>query len=95
VFGNNTCAQCLAGLEIAKFVAMAAPSEGPALAVALCEYFNYDTNCDKTYGKFDLGNVITQVASYADVGGLDGQVGSQKSIRKFSCLHISMIDYLL
>jgi sphingomyelin phosphodiesterase len=76
VFGNNTCAQCLAGMEIAKFVAMAAPSEGPALAVALCEYFDYSSDCAKTYGNFDFGTVLTQVISYADAGGLDGQVVS-------------------
>lgn len=75
IFGTNTCARCQAGLEIAKFLALAAPKEGPGLAVKLCEIFKFSSTCDITYGRFGSGAVLTQVIANADVGGLDGQVG--------------------
>ena len=53
---------------------MAAPEQGPALAVALCHKFNFNSDCDTMYGKLGLGAVITQVVANADVGGFDGQV---------------------
>lgn len=74
VFGNNTCARCQAGLEVAKFLALAAPEEGPALAVELCEAFAFSTTCSTDYSVLSLGSVITQVIANADVGGYDGQV---------------------
>jgi sphingomyelin phosphodiesterase len=74
IFGNDTCGRCLAGLEAAKFLALAAPQEGPTLAVALCKQFNFSPTCEQTYGEFGLGSTITQVVSNANVGGLDGQV---------------------
>ncbi|TFK56761.1 sphingomyelin phosphodiesterase [Heliocybe sulcata] len=73
VFGDNTCARCQAGLEVAKFVVLAAPQIGPELAVAACEYFNYSSTCELDYMLNDLGGVITQLAAFADVGGYDGQ----------------------
>ncbi|KAK0465473.1 Metallo-dependent phosphatase-like protein [Desarmillaria tabescens] len=73
-FGDNTCARCQAGLEIAKFLALAAPEEGPALAVELCEAFDFTTSCSATYNILGLGSVITQVIANADVGGYDGQM---------------------
>ena len=57
-----------------KFLAMAAPDQGPALAVALCNHFNFNSNCATQFGLLGLGSVITQVVANADVGGLDGQV---------------------
>ncbi|KAH7904866.1 Metallo-dependent phosphatase-like protein [Hygrophoropsis aurantiaca] len=73
-FGNNTCARCQASLEIAKFVALAAPEEGSELAVQLCELFSYSSTCANTYSRLAIGNILTQVASLADVGGHDGQL---------------------
>ena len=74
VFGGDSCARCLAGLEVGKFVAMAAPELGPALAVALCVYFDFESDCYTEYSVLTLGAVVTQVVANADVGGFDGQV---------------------
>ncbi|KAG6333055.1 hypothetical protein ID866_6032 [Astraeus odoratus] len=76
VFGTN-CARCQASLEIAKFIALSVPEQGPNLAVALCEHFNYSSTCVENYGPLALGPVFTQVLAYADVGGYDGEVGNQ------------------
>ncbi|KDQ63152.1 hypothetical protein JAAARDRAFT_188759 [Jaapia argillacea MUCL 33604] len=73
IFGNSTCARCQAALEVGKFVALTTPDQGPALVVALCEYFNYSKTCETSYGPLALGPVITQVIANADVGGYDGQ----------------------
>jgi len=73
VFGSNTCARCQAGLEIAKFTVLASPEIGPDLAVAVCEYFNYSSTCELTYMLDNLGWVFTQLVTFADVGGYDGQ----------------------
>ncbi|KAF9236005.1 sphingomyelin phosphodiesterase [Melanogaster broomeanus] len=73
-FDGNTCAQCLASLEVAKFLVMAAPEQGPLLAEAACVYFNYSTTCYDEYSVLALGSVFTQVVALADVGGYDGQV---------------------
>lgn len=73
-FGNNQCARCQASLEVAKFVALSAPDQGPNLAVSLCEYFDYSSNCTANYGPLALGPIFTQVVAYADVGGYDGQL---------------------
>ncbi|EKM61347.1 uncharacterized protein PHACADRAFT_180479 [Phanerochaete carnosa HHB-10118-sp] len=74
VFANNSCAACQAALEIGKFLSMAAPEQGPALAVALCHHFNFNSDCDTMYGKLGIGPTITQVVANADVGGYDGQM---------------------
>lgn len=55
-------------------VALAAPEQGPALAVGLCETFNAEPDCSTTDGPLGLGNIITQVFANANVGGYDGQV---------------------
>ena len=74
VFGADTCTRCQAGLEVAKFLAMAAPEQGPALAVAICNHFNFNKDCATEFGLLGLGSVVTQVVANADVGGYDGQV---------------------
>lgn len=79
IFGDNKCARCQASLEVAKFLALAAPEEGPALAVELCEAFDFTTSCSATYNILGLGSVITQVIANADVGGYDGQVCTPES----------------
>ena len=80
VFGTNTCTRCQAGLEVAKFLAMAAPDQGPALAVAICNHFKFNSDCATQYGLLGLGSVITQIVANADVGGYDGQVRNFTSL---------------
>ena len=53
---------------------MAAPEQGPDLAVAICNHFNFNSDCATQFGRLGLGSVVTQVVANADVGGLDGQV---------------------
>ncbi|KAG2353558.1 sphingomyelin phosphodiesterase [Suillus spraguei] len=65
--------QCSASLEVAKFLALAAPEQGTNLALTLCEYFNYSSSCEESYGPLVKGPILTQVVSFADVGGYDGQ----------------------
>ena len=55
---------------------MAAPAEGHALAVALCNHFKFNGDCATMFGVLGLGSVVTQVGANADVGGYDGQVGT-------------------
>ncbi|KAJ7603124.1 Metallo-dependent phosphatase-like protein [Roridomyces roridus] len=74
VFGGNTCAQCQAGLEVAKFLALASPENGPALAIAMCTHFNFNSNCATMFSALSLGSVVTQVVANANVGGYDGQM---------------------
>lgn len=74
IFGTNQCARCQASLEVAKFLALSAPDQGSNFTVALCEYFNYSSSCEANYGPLALGPILTQVMSFADVGGYDGQV---------------------
>ena len=73
MFGANTCARCQAALSVAKIVALSAPEEGPGLAVRLCEALGASTDCGSKYGQYSLGATITQVASFSDVAGYDGQ----------------------
>ncbi|KAJ7361161.1 sphingomyelin phosphodiesterase [Mycena albidolilacea] len=73
-FGTNTCARCQAGLEVAKFLAMASPASGPELAVQLCTHFNFNSACGTQFSRLALGSVITQVVANANAGGLDGQM---------------------
>lgn len=56
---------------------MAAPDQGPLLAEAVCEYFNYETTCYDEYSVLALGSVFSQVVSLANVGGYDGQVSAK------------------
>ncbi|KIJ13539.1 hypothetical protein PAXINDRAFT_13661 [Paxillus involutus ATCC 200175] len=71
---NDTCAQCQASLSIAKMLVLAAPEQGPLLAEAVCEYFNYSTTCYDEYSRLALGSVFTQVVALGDMGGYDGQL---------------------
>ncbi|KAG9308177.1 sphingomyelin phosphodiesterase [Chiua virens] len=72
-FEGNKCAQCQASLEVAKFLVMAAPEQGPLLAEAACEYFNYSDTCYDEYSVLALGSMFSQVVALANVGGYDGQ----------------------
>ncbi|OBZ68610.1 Sphingomyelin phosphodiesterase 2 [Grifola frondosa] len=73
VFGTDSCTRCQAALEVGKFLAMAAPEQGPALAVQLCEHFSFNKDCATQYSVDTIGAVVTQVIANADVGGFDGQ----------------------
>ncbi|THH03993.1 hypothetical protein EW145_g5843 [Phellinidium pouzarii] len=73
-FVNNTCAACQAALGVVKFVALAAPEEGPAVVEALCETFKLSSTCSTAYGPYALGPVVTQVLAAANVEGYDGQL---------------------
>ena len=63
---------------------MAAPEQGPALAVALCHEFKFNSDCDTMYGILGIGPIITQVVANADVGGFDGQVCPTAASRRFT-----------
>jgi hypothetical protein len=73
-FVNNTCGLCIATLEIAKLLSLAAPEQGPTFAVFLCQQFKMSTACNMTFGATTLGSVLTQVLANADVAGYDGRV---------------------
>jgi hypothetical protein len=74
VFANNSCALCTATLQVAKFLSLAAPEQGPAFFVFLCQQFKLTSTCNTTYGATTLGPVLTQVLANADVTGYDGRV---------------------
>ena len=77
IFLNSTCAACQAALDLAKIFVMIAPDQGPSLLVAVCERFNFTGfgNCETALGPLSgQGEDITQVLTFADVGGLDGQM---------------------
>ena len=79
IFSGNKCALCQAILEVGKFVALAAPDKGPEFFIEFCTIAKLSSTCNTTFGlSSGLGSVITQVVANADVGGLDGQVGTQK-----------------
>ncbi|EMD41863.1 hypothetical protein CERSUDRAFT_147242 [Gelatoporia subvermispora B] len=73
VFGHDTCTRCQAALEVAKFLAMAEPEQGPPLAVQICDHFDFNPDCEGQYGIFGAGSPVTQAIANADVGGYDGQ----------------------
>jgi sphingomyelin phosphodiesterase len=71
---NNPCTLCTAALQIAKFLSLAAPEQGPAFFVALCQQLKLSSSCNNTFGPTTLGPVLTQVLAFANVSGYDGQV---------------------
>lgn len=73
IFGDDTCTKCQASLAIGKMLVLASPEQGPLLAEAVCEYFNYSTTCYDEYSVLALGSTFSQVIALADVGGYDGQ----------------------
>ena len=73
---NDTCGACQAALIAAKYVALAAPEQGPSVVLALCNALGLSGSpmaCSDAFGPFTLGNVGTQVLANADVAGYDGQ----------------------
>ncbi|KAH0828939.1 sphingomyelin phosphodiesterase [Lanmaoa asiatica] len=78
---GGTCAQCQASLTIAKMLVLAAPEQGPLLAEAVCEHFNYSTTCYNEYSRIALGSVFSQVVALGDMGGYDGQLLCAKQLK--------------
>jgi len=76
---SSSCSRCQATLEIAQFLALAAPEQGPSMAVFLCNEFNISSACEANFGLNALGPIVTQVLANADVGGFDGQVRGMRS----------------
>lgn len=76
VFQNDPCAACQASLAGAKFVALAAPEEGPAFAIQFCEAFTTGIDCPGMFGVETMGPIFTQVVAAADIGGFDGRVSA-------------------
>lgn len=71
---------------------LAAPDQGPLLAEALCEYFNYSTTCYDEYSVYALGPIFSQVVALGDMGGYDGQVCSiSRDASLFGCLLDSLL----
>ncbi|KAF8259132.1 sphingomyelin phosphodiesterase [Lactarius quietus] len=73
-FNNQSCPICIATLQIAKFLSLAAPDQGPAFTVFLCQQYKLSSSCNTTYGATTYGPVLTQVFANADVAGYDGKM---------------------
>jgi hypothetical protein len=73
-FTDKTCPLCIATLQVAKFLSLAAPEQGPPFFVFLCQQFKLTGACNTTFSRTTLGPVLTQVLANADVVGYDGQV---------------------
>jgi len=73
IAGSN-CALCIASLQIAKFLSLAAPDQTPPFFVLLCQQFKLSSNCNNTFSATTLGSVLTQVVANANISGYDGQV---------------------
>lgn len=71
---SNKCALCIASLQIAKFLSLSAPEQGPPFFVLLCQQFQLSSSCNSTYSATTLGPVLTQVVANANISGYDGQV---------------------
>jgi len=81
IFSGDTCGRCQAILEVAKFVSLSTPSNGPAFFIEFCSTFKLSNTCNVTYGQSSgIGSVLTQVVANADVAGYDGQVCTHKII---------------
>lgn len=70
---NNSCGRCQATLELAKFLALAAPDKTPTFLIALCNQLKLSNDCTAEFTLNGMGSVVTQVIANADVGGYDGQ----------------------
>ncbi|KAG0703316.1 sphingomyelin phosphodiesterase [Suillus ampliporus] len=68
----DTCAQCQASLAVGKMLVLGAPEQGPLLAEAVCQFFN-STACYDEFSRLALGSTFSQVLSFLNAGGYDGQ----------------------
>ena len=83
---NNTCTLCIAALQIGKLLSLAAPEQGPAFSVFLCQQFQISSTCNTTYTATTYGSVLTQVLAFANVSGYDGQVRAVTLEPRIRCL---------
>jgi hypothetical protein len=65
-------------------LALAAPEQGPAFFVFLCQQFKLSFSCNATFSATTLGPVLTQVLANADVAGHDGRVGVRSHLRRLT-----------
>ena len=72
---TTNCSKCIAGLSILKSAAQLAPSLIPTTMVDLCEKYRFHSNstCEEDFDAKTFGAIWTQIITFADVTGLDGQ----------------------
>lgn len=72
---SSNCSKCVAALSIAQMAAKLAPTYLPDAMVSLCQATGFASNstCQSTYEAGSYGATWTQILSYAEVTGLDGQ----------------------
>ncbi|KAK0674005.1 Metallo-dependent phosphatase-like protein [Cercophora samala] len=72
---SDNCSKCIASLLVGQTVARFAPTWLPEAMITLCKEtgFQRAAVCDETYQPATYGAPWTQVLSFANVSGLDGQ----------------------
>ena len=86
---SSNCALCIASLQVAKFLSLAAPEQTPPFFVFLCQQFKLSSNCNSTYSATTLCPVLTQVVANANISGYDGQVRAVILEPPYSMFNIS------
>jgi sphingomyelin phosphodiesterase len=71
---QDKCATCISVLNVAQFLSLAAPEQGPAFFVFLCQELELLFVCEKEFSATTYGSVLTQIFAKANVRGYDGQV---------------------
>lgn len=71
---DDECTMCKNGLSTIKPVTQTSPQHASSLYVTMCEHFNFSTSssCSEDFSPKAFGAAWTQVGSYADVQGQDG-----------------------
>lgn len=71
----SNCSKCLAGLNIAKTLALIVPQSVPNFLVNVCRQTKFASNstCQENYEATTFGAAWTQILAFADVSGQDGQ----------------------
>ncbi|APA15981.1 hypothetical protein sscle_16g107510 [Sclerotinia sclerotiorum 1980 UF-70] len=72
---SSNCTKCIAALKVGKLLAQQAPLYVPDALVSLCQAtgFAKNTACKNNYAPGSWGAIWTQVLSFANVSGSDGQ----------------------
>ncbi|GAO48093.1 hypothetical protein G7K_2280-t1 [Saitoella complicata NRRL Y-17804] len=73
---EGNCSKCIAGVTVAKFLALSHPEEIPALLQNTCKKYGFatDEKCEKQYASDELGPYIAQVLARMDVTTDDMQL---------------------
>ncbi|KAH9964118.1 Metallo-dependent phosphatase [Russula dissimulans] len=71
---QDKCATCISVLNVAQFLSLAAPEQGPAFFVFLCQELELLFVCEKEFSATTYGSVLTQIFAKANVRGYDGQM---------------------